>query len=189
MPGRARRRPQGVPVRRGAEGRHQAVGVQGVRHRVHAGDAHRHVHGVVGGRVRGVLQLRPVASRGRGHARAMSVTPPAYRPRMGYRGKVELQERARELRARNLTLQDIADRARRRQVVRLAVGPRRALHPVEAPHRPAEPSAPVPRGEARPDRRLERRRHRARRHARVKQPSSLPALRCTRARVRRPTVQ
>ncbi len=38
----------------------------------------------------------------------MSVTPPAYRPAMGYRGKVELQERARELRARNMTLQDIA---------------------------------------------------------------------------------
>ena len=35
-PGRARRRPQGVPVRRGAQGRHQAVGVQGVRHGVHA---------------------------------------------------------------------------------------------------------------------------------------------------------
>ena len=34
--GRAGRRPEGVPVRRGAEGRHQAVGVQGVRHRVHA---------------------------------------------------------------------------------------------------------------------------------------------------------
>ena len=33
---RARGRPQGVPVRRGAQGRHQAVGVQGVRHRVHA---------------------------------------------------------------------------------------------------------------------------------------------------------
>ena len=35
---RARRRPEGVPVRRGAEGRDQAVGVQGVRHRLHAGD-------------------------------------------------------------------------------------------------------------------------------------------------------
>jgi hydrogenase expression/formation protein HypD len=34
--GRARGRPEGLPVRRGAEGRHQAVGVQGVRHRVHA---------------------------------------------------------------------------------------------------------------------------------------------------------
>ena len=33
---RARRRPEGVPVRRGAQGRHQAVGVQGVRHRLHA---------------------------------------------------------------------------------------------------------------------------------------------------------
>ena len=38
-PGRAGRRPEGVPVRRGPQGRDQAVGVQGVRHRVHAGDA------------------------------------------------------------------------------------------------------------------------------------------------------
>ena len=51
--GRARRRPQGLPVRRGAEGRAQAVGVQGVRHGVHAGDADRHVHGVVRRRLRG----------------------------------------------------------------------------------------------------------------------------------------
>ena len=36
---RARGRPEGVPVRRGAEGRDQAVGVQGVRHRVHARSA------------------------------------------------------------------------------------------------------------------------------------------------------
>ena len=33
---RAGRRPEGVPVRRGAQGRAQAVGVQGVRHRLHA---------------------------------------------------------------------------------------------------------------------------------------------------------
>ncbi len=33
---RARRRSQGVPVRRGAEGRDQALGVQGVRQRMHA---------------------------------------------------------------------------------------------------------------------------------------------------------
>ena len=66
---RAGRRSQGVPVRRGAEGRHQAVGVQGVRHRLHARDADRHVHGVVGGRLRGLLQLRPPAPRGRGHPR------------------------------------------------------------------------------------------------------------------------
>ena len=56
----AGRRPEGVPVRRGAQGRAQAVGVQGLRHRVHAGDADRHLHGVQRGRVRGVLQLRPV---------------------------------------------------------------------------------------------------------------------------------
>ena len=55
---RARRRPQGVPVRRGAQGRHQAVGVQGLRDGVHAGARDRDVHGVARGRVRGVLQLR-----------------------------------------------------------------------------------------------------------------------------------
>ena len=58
--------PEGVPVRRGAEGRDQAVGVQGLRHRVHPGDADRHLHGVVGGRLRRVLQLRPPAPGGRG---------------------------------------------------------------------------------------------------------------------------
>src|SRR5439155_4033017 len=52
-------RPQGLPVRRGAQGRAQAVGVQGVRHRVHAGDPDRDLHGVPGGGLRGVLQLRP----------------------------------------------------------------------------------------------------------------------------------
>ncbi len=59
-PGRTRRRPEGVPVRRGAQGRDQAVGVQGVRHRVHAGARDRDVHGLAGGRVRRLLQLRPV---------------------------------------------------------------------------------------------------------------------------------
>src|ERR687887_1898989 len=34
--------------------------MQGVRHRLYAGDADRHLHGVTGGGVRGVLQLRPV---------------------------------------------------------------------------------------------------------------------------------
>src|SRR3954451_4710411 len=38
----------------------------------------------------------------------MAVTPSPYRRRMGYRGKLEQQERARVLRARNMTLQDIA---------------------------------------------------------------------------------
>ena len=55
---RAGGRPEGLPVRRGAQGRAQAVGVQGVRHRVHPGDPDRHLHGVAGGRVRGLLQLR-----------------------------------------------------------------------------------------------------------------------------------
>ena len=76
--GCACRRPEGVPVRRGAEGRHQAVGVQGVRHRVHAGDTDRHLHGLVGGSLRRVLQLRSPAPRGRSHAGtlARSLTTP-----------------------------------------------------------------------------------------------------------------
>ena len=65
-PRRAGGRPQGVPVRRGAQGCDQALGVQGVRHGLHARDAHRHVHGLVRGGVRGLLQLRPDAPRGRG---------------------------------------------------------------------------------------------------------------------------
>ena len=52
-------RPEGVPVRRGARRRDQAVRVQGLRHRVHAGEPARHVHGLGRGRVRRVLQLRP----------------------------------------------------------------------------------------------------------------------------------
>ena len=70
--------PARVPVRRGAEGRDQAVGVQGVRHRVHPRARDRRVHGVARGRVRGVLQLRSLRARARGggvgrerrHARA-----------------------------------------------------------------------------------------------------------------------
>ena len=65
-PWRARRRPEGVPVRRGAQGRHQAVGVQGVRHRVHARARDRDVHGLARGRVRGLLQLRALRPGARG---------------------------------------------------------------------------------------------------------------------------
>ena len=61
--GRPRRRPEGMSVRRGPEGRDQAVGVQGLRHRLHARAADRHLHGVVGGRLRRLLQLRPVRAR------------------------------------------------------------------------------------------------------------------------------
>src|SRR5246127_1102383 len=60
---RAGRRPQGMPVRRGAQGGAQALGMQGFRHRVHPGDPNRNVHGVPRGGVRGLLQLRPHASR------------------------------------------------------------------------------------------------------------------------------
>ena len=52
--------PEGVPVRRGAQGRDQAVGVQGVRHRVHPGAPDRDLHGLLRGRLRGLLQLRPL---------------------------------------------------------------------------------------------------------------------------------
>src|SRR5882762_5880532 len=54
-----RRGSQGLPVRRGAEGRHQALGVQGLRHGLHARAPDRHVHGLLRGRLRRVLQLRP----------------------------------------------------------------------------------------------------------------------------------
>ena len=69
VPGRARRRPQGVPVRRGAQGRDQAVGVQGLRHRLHARAPDRHLHGLAGGRLRRLLQLRPLRPRAGGRER------------------------------------------------------------------------------------------------------------------------
>ena len=70
------RRPEGLPVRRGAEGRDQAVGVQGVRHRVHAGDPDRHLHGLARGSLRGVLQLRPPAQGDGGARRPSAGGPP-----------------------------------------------------------------------------------------------------------------
>src|ERR1700742_1652522 len=47
-------------MRRGAQGRDQALGVQGVRHRVHPGAPDRHLHGLLGGRLCRLLQLRPL---------------------------------------------------------------------------------------------------------------------------------
>src|SRR5262245_27422238 len=61
-----------MPVRRGAQGRHQALGVQGVRQRVHARARDRHLHGVAGRCVRGLLQLRALRPRAGG-----GVTAPA----------------------------------------------------------------------------------------------------------------
>ena len=55
---RAHRRPAVLPVRRGAEGRAEAAPVQGVRHRLHAGDAARRADGVVRRRLRRLLPLR-----------------------------------------------------------------------------------------------------------------------------------
>ncbi len=82
-PRRARRRPRGVPVRRGAEGRHQAVGVQGVRHLVHTGAADRDLHGLAGGRLRRLLQLRPLraGSRSRRERRRPRAADPRDRRR------------------------------------------------------------------------------------------------------------
>jgi len=53
--------PEGLPVRRGVQGCHQAMGVQGFRQGVHARDADWHLHGVVRRCLRGVLQLRASA--------------------------------------------------------------------------------------------------------------------------------
>ena len=63
--GRADRGPEGVPLRRGADGADQAVGVRRLRHRLHARAAARHVHGLERGRVRRVLRLRPPAAAAR----------------------------------------------------------------------------------------------------------------------------
>ena len=54
-------RPQGVPMRRSAQRGHQAVGMQGVRDRLHPRDADRDLHGLIGRSFRGLLQLRPDA--------------------------------------------------------------------------------------------------------------------------------
>jgi hydrogenase expression/formation protein HypD len=80
---RAGRRPEGVPVRRGAQGRAQALGMQGFRHRMHPGDPDRHLHGVTRGSLRGLLQLRPHASRRRqaGGANRAGVTVGPGEPR------------------------------------------------------------------------------------------------------------
>ena len=69
-PERPGRGPQGLPVRRGPQGCDQAVGVQGLRHCLHSRDPHRHLHGLLGRRLCGVLQLRTHAPRGGGEPRS-----------------------------------------------------------------------------------------------------------------------
>ena len=126
---RAGRRPQGVPVRRGAQGRAQAVGVQGVRHRVHAGDPDRHLHGLARGRLRRVLQLRPDEpgpGRARPHGRA------------GHDGPGHAAGRSAEL--------DRRGAARARRARRAAEAPRR--EPASRRQLPGRPRA----AGARPDR-------------------------------------
>ncbi len=61
--------PEILPVRRGAEGRHQALAVQGLRHRLHAGDAARCADGLLRGRLRRLLPIwrrAPAADRAAG---------------------------------------------------------------------------------------------------------------------------
>ena len=53
-------RQQGLRMRRHPARREASARLQDVRHRVHAREPDRLVHGVVGRRVRGVLQLRPL---------------------------------------------------------------------------------------------------------------------------------
>ena len=73
------RRSQILPVRRGAQGRDQALAVQGVRHGLHAGDAARRADGVVGRRLRGLLPIwrRQAASRPRNERRSVHSLPDA----------------------------------------------------------------------------------------------------------------
>ena len=95
-PGRAHRRPQGLPVRRGPQGRDQAVGVQGVRHRVHARARDRDLHGLARGGLRRLLQLRP-----RGAHEGGRLSPPSERLAGGREQRVlEIIETARAKRAR-----------------------------------------------------------------------------------------
>src|SRR5580765_6753406 len=55
-----------MSVRRGAEGRDQAMGVQGLRQCLHTRARDRDVHGLSRGRVRRVLHLRALRARARG---------------------------------------------------------------------------------------------------------------------------
>ena len=64
---RAGRGPEGLPVRGGPQGRDKALGMQGLRHSLHAGDPYWHLYGLGRGGVRGLLQLRPPAPRSRRH--------------------------------------------------------------------------------------------------------------------------
>ena len=66
------RRSQVVPVRRGAEGRDQALGCKVFGTRLHSGDAAGRAHGFVGRRVRGLLQYgrRPRRIRGSAPSKA-----------------------------------------------------------------------------------------------------------------------
>ncbi len=66
-------RQQGLRMRRDPARREEADRLQGVRHRLHAGESDRLVHGVLRGRLRGALHLRPLQGRaGDGRRRAMS---------------------------------------------------------------------------------------------------------------------
>ena len=76
------RRQQGLRMRRHPARREAPARLQGVRHRVHAGEPDRLVHGVVRRRLRGVLQLRALprdARRGGAshERRARGLRPPA----------------------------------------------------------------------------------------------------------------
>ena len=78
--------PKSVPVRRGAEGRHQAAAVQGVRHRLHARDAARRADGVERRCVCGVLPVS--ARRERGGVKLAPLAPiGSARPRGQYAGE------------------------------------------------------------------------------------------------------
>src|SRR3954452_9638775 len=63
-----------MPVRGGAEGRDQALGVQGLRHRLHPRARDRHLHGLPGGGMRRLLQLRPLRAREGGGLMAGAVS-------------------------------------------------------------------------------------------------------------------
>ncbi len=71
-----RGRSQGVPVRRGAQGRQQAQGMQSVRHCLHHRASDRDLHGVQRGSLRRLLQLRSLLPGTAGGMTSLKHSPP-----------------------------------------------------------------------------------------------------------------
>src|SRR2546423_4231655 len=79
--------------------------MQGLRHRVHAGDTDRHLHGVVRRRLRRLLQLRPLLQGGVAPQGA-AVVPASDASRVGKWSEQEVLDRIETIRRRAPRLRD-----------------------------------------------------------------------------------